>query len=83
MKSLSIIVPIYGDGALAMDFCQSLVQLKEKFLDVSVNQSEVIFVSDGVAEDIPSFKKPADASISPSTSPLRGILVSTSPSVVA
>ena len=57
MKSLSIIVPIYGDGALAMDFCQSLVQLKEKFLDVSVNQSEVIFVSDGVAEDIPQLQE--------------------------
>jgi hypothetical protein len=67
------------DGALAMDFCQSLVQLKEKFLDVSVNQSEVIFVSDALRKTFPSFKKPADASISPSTSPLRGILVSTSP----
>jgi glycosyltransferase involved in cell wall biosynthesis len=38
---------------LAMDFCQSLVQLNDKFLDVNVNQLEVIFVSDGIAEDIP------------------------------
>jgi glycosyltransferase involved in cell wall biosynthesis len=53
MKSLSIVVPVYRDGALAMDFCQSLVQLNDKFLDVNVNQLEVIFVSDGIAEDIP------------------------------
>jgi dolichol-phosphate mannosyltransferase len=36
-----------------MDFCQSLVQLHDKFLDVNVGQLEVIFVSDGIAEDIP------------------------------
>ena len=40
-----------------MDFCQSLVQLKEKFLDVDVNQLEVIFVSDGIAEDIPHLQE--------------------------
>jgi dolichol-phosphate mannosyltransferase len=53
MKLLSIVVPIYRDGALAMDFCQSMVQLEKKFLDVGVNQLEVIFVSDGIPEDIP------------------------------
>jgi len=40
-----------------MDFCQSLVQLNENFLEVQVNQLEVIFVSDGIAEDIPGLQE--------------------------
>jgi len=57
MKSLSIVVPIFKDGALANDFCQSLDRITEEFLDAGVNRLEVIFVSDGVAEDMPHLQE--------------------------
>src|SRR5678815_4445788 len=57
MKTLSIVVPIYGDGALAMDLCQSLAQLREAFFEVGVGELEAIFVSDGIAEDVPHLRE--------------------------
>ena len=56
MKSLSIIVPIYRDGALVRDFCQSLEQTKGELATAGVNRFEVIFVADGIAEDIPHLR---------------------------
>jgi glycosyltransferase involved in cell wall biosynthesis len=56
MKSLSIVIPIYRDGALSENLCQNLVQLKDKFLEVGVDELEVIFVSDGIAADVPHLR---------------------------
>jgi glycosyltransferase involved in cell wall biosynthesis len=57
MKSLSIVVPIYRDGALARDFCQSLEQTAGDLAAAGVNQFEVIFVADGIAGDIPHLRE--------------------------
>jgi glycosyltransferase involved in cell wall biosynthesis len=55
MKSLSIVVPIYKDGDLAVPFCEELEKLHTGglFKKHDADLLEVIFVSDGKEIDIP------------------------------